>query len=311
MAARTTCFVRSRSWGMTSPSFDLQAHSTHSDGTLAPREVVAAAARAGIELMALTDHDTVSGVPEALAAGSYLGIGVVPAVELSAVDGDHEELHVLGYGVDHADEEFETTLVDLRADRERRVFAMAQALDSLGFTIDTADLEARRSTGRPLGRPHLAAAVLDEPANAQRLREERISGAAELFPAYLVPGAAAYVPRRRPTVAEAIDLVHGVGGLAVWAHPFWDVDDPAEVERALRRFCEMGLDGVEAFYATHTSPQTEWLADLAEELGILTTGSADFHGPDHKLFARFGAFETGGRHPRLGPIADMALAAAR
>ena len=288
--------------------FDLQSHSTHSDGALAPHDVVVTAAEAGMELMALTDHDTVSGVSEALAAGGELGIAVVPAVELSAVDGEHEELHILGYGIDHEDDAFTAELADLRGDRERRVLAMAESLEALGFALDTAELEARRDGGRPLGRPHLASAVLDHPANAARLEQEGIEGAKQLFPAYLVPGAAAYVPRRRPTVEAAIELIHEAGGLAVWAHPFWDIDDPHEVERTLRRFREAGLDGVEAFYSTHTEAQTAALADLADELDLLTTGSSDFHGPDHPVFGRFGAFTTAGREPRLGPIAGMAPA---
>jgi predicted metal-dependent phosphoesterase TrpH len=266
---------------------------------------VAAAAEVGVTLMALTDHDTVSGVGDALAAGREIGVAVVPAVELSAVDGEHEELHILGYGVDHEDGDLDAVLADLRADRERRIFAMSQELESLGFALDLTLLEDRRDRGLPLGRPHLAAAALENPANARRLAEEGITGPKELFPKYLVPGAAAYVPRQRPTVEAAIDLIHTYRGVAVWAHPFWDIDDPDEVEETLRRFARMGVDGVEAFYPTHTEQQARQLADLAEELRIQTTGSSDFHGPEHPMFNRFGAFETVGRSPRLGPIAEM------
>jgi 3',5'-nucleoside bisphosphate phosphatase len=280
------------------PRFDLQAHSTHSDGTLAPAEVVARAARAGVGLLALTDHDTVAGVPEALAAARRHGLALSPAAELSAVHGGHEDLHVLGYELDHDDDSLSTALDDFRADRGRRIAAMAERLRELGFELD--DTRLRRES---VGRPHLADAVLSHPANAQRLREEGIGGRDALFPAYLVPGAPAYVPRSRPTVPEAIAVIHAAGGVAVWAHPFWDVDAPAEALATLDEFVAAGLDGVEAFYATHTEEQTRLLHAAARERGLLTTGSTDFHGPEHERFSRFAGFELYGLEPALGPIA--------
>jgi len=120
---------------------------------------------------------------------------------------------------------------------------------------------------------------------------------------YLVPGAPGYVPRERPTVAEAITLVHDHGGLAVWAHPFWDLADPAEVKATLRRFAAAGTDGVEAFYPAHYRAQTHLLDDLAGELGLLATAASDFHGPEHAHCSRFLAYETYGRQPRLGDLA--------
>ncbi len=140
-------------------------------------------------------------------------------------------------------------------------------------------------------------------AKLERLRAEGIDGRNALFPRYLVPGAVAYVPRSRPTVPEAIELIHAGGGVAVWAHPFWDVDAGDEVRALIDRFAAQGLDGVEAFYATHTEPQTRLVAEHCAARGLLTTGSADFHGPDHPRFNAFRAFELHGRTPRLGPIA--------
>jgi predicted metal-dependent phosphoesterase TrpH len=280
------------------PAFDLQAHSTHSDGTLAPAEVVARAAAAGVELLALTDHDTVSGVHEAIDAGREHGIRVSPATELSAVHGRHEDLHILGYELDVSDPGLLAALSDFRADRERRILAMADRLRELGFALDDRGLVGRESVGRP----HLADAVLADPDNAERLAREGITGKDELFPAYLVPGAPAYVPRSRPTVEEAIDVIHQAGGVAIWAHPFWNVADEEQALRALRRFAAAGLDGVECFYVTHTRAQAVLLHDACEARGLLSTGSADFHGPDHERFSRFRAFELHGRAARLGPI---------
>jgi predicted metal-dependent phosphoesterase TrpH len=284
------------------PAFDLQSHSLHSDGTLAPEDVVARAAASGVELLALTDHDTVDGVPEALRAAREHGIRLSPAAELSAVHGGHEDLHVLGYELDHADHGLRDALLDFRGDRGRRIEAMAGRLRELGLALDDGPLEARRAAGAPVGRPHLADAVLAHPANAERLAAEGIHGRDALFPAYLVPGAPAYVPRSRPTVAEAIGVIHGAGGVAVWAHPFFDLGDRDEARATLERFVADGLDGVECFYITHAREETEWLHGEAERLGLLTTGSADFHGPEHERFHAFRAFDTFGLAPRLGPI---------
>jgi 3',5'-nucleoside bisphosphate phosphatase len=285
------------------PAFDLQAHSRHSDGSLEAAEVAERAAAAGVELFALTDHDTVDGVPEAAARARELGMAFSPAAELSAVHGGHEDLHVLGYELDVEDGDLRAALHDFRGDRARRIDAMADRLRELGFELDQAPLEARRAAGKPIGRPHLADAVLAHPANAHRLQEEGIDGRDALFPPYLVPGAAAYVPRSRPTVPEAIEVIHAAGGVAVWAHPFWDLDSTAETLATLGAFADWGLDGVECFYATHTEEQTRALHEAATARGLLTTGSSDFHGPSHGSFDAFRAFELHGLEPNLGAIA--------
>ena len=282
---------------MSQPSFDLQSHSTYSDGALPPRAVVAAAADAGVELLALTDHDTVDGVDEALQAGAALGLRLVPAVELSAIDGDFEDLHILGYLVDHRAVALLGPLAAFQADRAARAVRMAEALRDCGLQLDL----PQRAT---IGRPHLAQAAFDHPANRMRLQREKIVNASQLLEAYLIPGAPAFRRRTTPTVAEAIEIVHESGGVAVWAHPFWNVDDPTAVIEHIERFATLGLDGVEAFYPTHDAQQASAIADRCAELGLLTTGSADFHGPAHPLFNRFRAFELHGHQPRLGPIAD-------
>jgi hypothetical protein len=111
------------------------------------------------------------------------------------------------------------------------------------------------------------------------------------------------VPRAAPTVQEAIELIHGAGGVAVWAHPFWDIENADAVIDAVDGFHADGLDGVEAFYVTHTEEQTRLLAEDAAERGLLTTGSSDYHGPEHHTFSRFRAFSTYGLAPALGPLA--------
>jgi 3',5'-nucleoside bisphosphate phosphatase len=291
--------------------FDLQSHSTHSDGALPAAEVVARAAAAGVELLALSDHDTVSGVSEAVRAGVRAGVRVVSAIEISAVDAgeggagsrDGRELHILGYLIDHTDPAFEHTLVGFLADRERRTLRMAAGLREAGFELDERQLSTRVAAGQPIGRPHLAEAVLDAPANAERLRDENIDDIGSLIRGYLIEGRPAFRLRETPTVAEAVEAIHAAGGVAVWAHPFWDISDPDEVLATIERFRALGMDGVEAFYITHTQEQTELLAERCAADGLLTTGSADYHGPDNRLFSRFLAFETYGLEPHLGPIA--------
>jgi len=288
-----------------STSFDLQAHSTCSDGTLAPAEVVQRARDAGVRLLALTDHDTIDGVDEAMAAGERLGVQVVPASEISSVHEDLQDLHILGYGIDHRSPELRERLADYREDRERRAWAMADKLVELGYAVDRSVLEERAASGKPIGRPHLAGAVVNHPDNASRLAEEGLTDLTPFLVEYLIEGKAAFVGRSRPSVQEAIELIHSAGGVAIWAHPFWDVEEPQRVLELLDLFVSWGLDGVEAFYVTHTPEQIQLLARRATELELLSTGSADYHGPKHKLFAAFRTFETHGLEPELGPIAEM------
>jgi predicted metal-dependent phosphoesterase TrpH len=290
-----------------SPSFDLQSHSTHSDGALPATEVVKLASEAGVELLALSDHDTISGVAEAIEAGERYGVRVVPAVEISAVDADSpvpRELHILGYKIDHTGPPMTDRLVDFLADREHRTLRMRDALREVGFELDEAEIEQRIAEGKPIGRPHLAAAVLGAPANAQRLEDEEIDDVGSLIRGYLIEGKPAFRLRQTPTVAEAIEAIHDAGGVAIWAHPFWDIEADGEVLDSIERFGKLGIDGVEAFYITHDERQTRLLAARCEADGLLSTGSADYHGPDNRLFSQFMAFDTYDLEPNLGPIAD-------
>jgi predicted metal-dependent phosphoesterase TrpH len=291
----------------TIPRFDLQSHSTRSDGVLEPAEVVARAATEGVELLALSDHDTVAGVSEAVAAGAEHGVRVVPAAEISALDDGGSaprELHILGYLIDHEDPAFAARLQDFLGDRERRTLRMRDGLKDAGFELDEAEIQQRIAAGRPIGRPHLAGAVLAAPANADRLATERIDDVGGLIRGYLIEGKPAFRLRETPTVAESIEAIHAAGGVAIWAHPFWDLTDPQETIDTVKRFQALGIDGVEAFYITHTQEQTQLLFDHCEAHGLLSTGSADFHGPENRLFSKFLAFETYGLTPNLGPIAS-------
>jgi len=286
------------------PTFDLQSHSTHSDGTLPAAEVVAYAGRAGLELFALTDHDTVGGVDEALEAAKRHGLRLLRAAELSAVDGAYEDLHILGYDIDHHDPTLLERLQLARADREVRIERMRERLVGHGWAVEEQELEERRLEGKPVGRPHLAGAVMVHADNAERLAHEGHADLSSFLVAYLLPGTPGYVARDFPTVSEAIGWIHDAGGLAVWAHPFWDVQSPDEVIAILERFRHKGIDGVEAFYVAHDAQQTALLVEHAPALDLITTGSSDFHGPEHTIFSRVADFSLHGLEPRLGPLAS-------
>jgi 3',5'-nucleoside bisphosphate phosphatase len=286
----------------TAPSFELQGHSTQSDGELSPAETISAARDAGVELFALTDHDSVGGLGEAANAAAEVGLQLVTGVEISVIDPVAADLHMCGYGFDPNDAALLEQLKHSREDRERRAARMIEALQENGWSVDHELLNARALAGKTIGRPHLAEAVTADPQNAEHLRREGLSNPTEFLVAYLIEGKPAFRERQAPSAAAAITLIHDAGGVAVWAHPFWDVDADAEVIATLERFVGLGLDGVEAFYITHTRAQTDVLVRRATELNLLTTGSSDFHGPGHRQFNRFRQFSTYGHEPNLGPL---------
>ena len=256
---------------------ELQSHSTVSDGQLRPSEVVAEAAKAGVTTLALTDHDAVAGVPEALEAAERLGVELVPAIEMSCVHRYAEDLHVCGYWVDLE----KIGPACERAQQERRARA-GEIVDNLrreGFDLTLEDAIREAGAADSIGRPHIA----------------RAAGATgdlgPFFEEYLVPGAKAFVPRRWPTAEEAVETIREAGGVAVVAHPYWDVKDPDQVEDLVR---SLKPDGIEVYYPSHSKEQTEHLLALCDELDLVPTASSDYHGPTHKTFAEFGAYDTFG-----------------
>ena len=287
---------------MPAPDFDLQSHSTASDGALTPAAVVAAAHEAGVELLALSDHDTVDGLDEAFAAAAATdgSLTLVSAVEISSLDLGDKDLHILGYGINHNDPVLLARLKLWREDRWSRGERIAEAMRENGWQVTLPERGEQ-----PLGRPHIAAAIFDDPANAERVAAEGLTNSVDLLVAYLVPGAPGYRGRTAPTVGQAVEAIHEAGGKAIWAHPYWDFRDENQHEATrdvLERFAALGGDGVEAFYISYTEDQTRRLVELAAGFDMLTTGSADFHGPDNPNFSGFRNFSLYGLEPNLGPI---------
>jgi 3',5'-nucleoside bisphosphate phosphatase len=268
---------------------ELQSHSTVSDGQLEPAGVVEAAAEAGVSTLSLSDHDAVAGVPEAARAASDRGIELVPAVEMSCVHEYADDLHMLGYWVD-----LEAIAPACeRAQRERvdRAREICGRLNEHGVRVSFEDAAAQAGAADAIGRPHIARAAGAGP------------DLGPFFEEYLVPGAKAFVPRRWPSAEQAIELIHEAGGIAVVAHPYWDVSAPDQVRDLIERLArDAGLDGVEAFYPPHTRAETQHCLALCDELDLIPTGSSDFHGPNHKTFSRWGAYNTYGLgEPRVPP----------
>jgi hypothetical protein len=256
---------------------DLHIHSRASDGHLSPTAVVDAAVAGRLDVIALTDHDTVAGVREACDAARERPIRVIPGIEVSTRHGD-AEIHVLGYFVDPCS----PALVrhgeaarDRRIDRARR---MVGRLQELGVRLDFTDVlrEAGPDTAS-IGRPHIARALLA--GGHTRFY-------AEAFDRYLADGGTAFVVTEFPSVREAIDMIHGGGGLAVWAHP------PLELfDTEVRTFADWGLDGVECFRPNTPPAESLLFESAARGLGLLRSGGSDWHGPHRSQLGQFAVRE--------------------
>jgi 3',5'-nucleoside bisphosphate phosphatase len=268
---------------------DLQSHSTVSDGQLEPAEVARSAAQAGVTVMALTDHDGVAGVPAAIEAALEAGIECVPAVEMSCVHRYSEDLHICGYWVDT--DRIQPACDRAQQERVDRAKEIIERLNSHGVGVTFEAAVEQAGAADAIGRPHIAKAAGAGP------------DLGPFFEEYLVPGAKAFVSRRWPSAEEAVELIHGAGGVAVVAHPYWDVKDPAQVRDLVESLSrDVALDGVESFYPPHTPDQTRHCLELCEEFGLVPTASSDFHGPTHKTFSRWGAYDTYGLgEPQVPP----------
>jgi 3',5'-nucleoside bisphosphate phosphatase len=240
---------------------DLHAHSTASDGSRAPADVIREAKRIGLAAIALTDHDTVAGIPEAISVGVDLGVRVVPGVELSAVEGD-VETHILGLHLSDT-RELEAKLVALREMRRTRAERMVHRVNELGVRIEFASV-LEQAAGGAIGRPHVARAMIAE-GWAVDFRDA--------FDRYLGNGRPAYVTKERLAVSEATALIHRAGGLAILAHP----SHSGTLER-IAAFVDQGMDGVEVRHPSHSAEDTARLAALVEHFSLVPSGGSDWHG---------------------------------
>lgn len=244
------------------PAFvDLQVHSTASDGALPPAQVVEAAAHAELAAIAITDHDTVDGLPEAIDAGARLGVRIVPGVELSTHFGD-DEVHLLGLHLSNT-EAMRDALYAFQRDRIVRAESIVATLNRLGVPV-TIEAVLREAGEGAVGRPHVARAMMA----GGWVRDFR-----EAFDKWLGWGRPAYVDKPRFDIADGIALVHRAGGLAIWAHPGEDAT-PARVAT----LAAVGLDGVEVLHPSHPPYLSQKLMQTVEAAGLLPSGGSDWHG---------------------------------
>lgn len=244
-------------------AIDLHTHSTASDGTLTPTDVVRAAYAAGLTALALSDHDSVEGVAEALAAGRTLGLTVVPALELSAEHESGLSVHILGYFIDHTDPDLLAYLAELRGVRRSRARQMVDALRSDGYDVNFNAVMAR-SDGGAVGRVHVAQALV---------AAGRVHSIREAFERLIGEGRPYYVRKPVPGPAEVVATVRAAGGLAVLAHPA--VNGTAHLVREL---AGAGLEGLEALHGQHSTAECEEMTRLAMRMNLVVTGGSDFHG---------------------------------
>ncbi len=240
---------------------DLHAHSTASDGMASPTLFVETAARAGLTIVALTDHDTVDGLAEAMAAAEPLGVRVVPGVELSVVDGK-EEVHLLGLHLADV-AAIADALGEFREGRTARAIAMVAALNALGMPV-TVEAVLAEAAGGALGRPHVARALIAGGWAAD---------SREVFDRWLGAGKPAFVEKPRLDVGDGVALIHKAGGLAIWAHPG---DDGRRAR--FERLVAAGIDGAEVRHPGHDASDQARIGALVEFFHLVPSGGSDWHG---------------------------------
>ncbi len=276
-------------------SLDLHIHSTFSDGTLSPAEVVNLACRKGLTAIALTDHDTMAGIKPAIAAAAEMALEVVPGLEISVLH-NGISLHLLGYLMDAADPGLNRVLAALQKGRDERNAAIVNRLLDLGIAVSPEDLLRVSQTGQT-GRPHIARVMVEKGIVRTIL---------QAFEQYLGRGGLAYASRPVLDAAEAIGVLRQAGGISVLAHPL-QID--ASLERLpalLNDLVPLGLDGLEGYYPTHSAKVRRKLRAAAERYGLVVTGGSDFHGD-----IRPGTTLAGGRNLQvpdelLGPMKERA-----
>lgn len=248
---------------------DLHTHSNVSDGTDTPTALVHSAHDAGLDVIALTDHDTFDGLGQAVEAGKRLGIVVLRGLEMSCeVDG--ASVHLLGYGCDPANRELAAELAKIRAGRTGRLQAFADRFTELGMELSAEEIKAQSGLSPSIGRPHVADALI---------KRGYVTDRAEAFEKWLGDDQPGYIGRYATPLEQAIDLVHGAGGVAVLAHPWGRSSrDHLTVEYIEQLVRDHELEGIEVDHIDHDDETRALLFEMGGRLGLIRTGSSDYHG---------------------------------
>ncbi|MBE3571458.1 MAG: PHP domain-containing protein [Moorella humiferrea] len=250
---------------MVHPDFraaDLHSHTTASDGRFTPEELIRLAKEKGLAAIGVTDHDTVTGLEGALAAGNSYGITVVPGVELST-EWEEKEIHILGYYLDWLEGNLLGFLEAMRRERSRRVARIVTRLQELGYNVNLGEVQ-REAQGEAVGRPHIAAALV---------RRGYFPNLKTAFKTLLARGCPAYVPRAKVAPVRAVEVILKAGGVPVLAHPGLSQADPL-----IPDLLAAGLQGIEVYYPYHSAGVTRHYLELAARFDLVVTGGSDFHG---------------------------------
>lgn len=253
-------------------TIDLQIQTTASDGKHSPTEIIGMAGEQNLEIIAITDHDTVGGVQEALDAAVHTHIRVIPGIEMSA---EEHGLHILGYGIDYTDTELLKKLEEFKEGRVEGAKQMVKNLKQAGFVVDWHDVE-REATGSVFARPHIARAILKRQENKQKIGS--ISNVHDFIEMYLSNESPHYVHRSHISVKDAIALIRRVGGVAVWSHPAIHFrQDYDGLERWLKEMMRWGIQGLEVYNPSHSEDDAEFIEGLCSSHLLLRTAGSDFH----------------------------------
>jgi len=250
------------------PAIDLHAHTTFSDGTFEPAETVRRAAEIGLAGVAITDHDTADGLPEAAATCATLGIDLVPGIELSA-EFDGASIHVLAYWLDPANPELQAELTRLTDSRLRRGELMVVKLQELGYDISFERVR-EIAGGGGIVRPHVAQAMVE--AGIVSTEEEAFTQE------FIADGGRASVPKHALHPVDGVDLIRAAGGVCVLAHPGMWGDQTSVPDELIEQMAERGMGGLEADHTDHTPEQSARYREMADSLHLVSTGGSDCHG---------------------------------
>ncbi len=253
---------------------DLHSHSTASDGSYSPSQLVELALKLKLTALALTDHDTLDGIEEFMQAASGTNLLAIPGIELAARDPETKQgYHIVGLNLRRPSERMNNLLSDVIRWRYERNIGTIARLNGLGFPLTLEEVQ-KFSGGGVLGRPHIALALVEK---------GYVSEFQSAFDRLLATGKPGYVSRQLPTPAQAISVIHDMGGLAIWAHPFTRGNfTVTQTRRMAVELKDCGLDGIEAYYSLHTPTQTRNGLEIAKAVGLLVSGGSDFHGSRFK-----------------------------
>lgn len=243
---------------------DLHVHTTASDGLLSPTDIIAKAKENGLNTIAIADHDTIDGIPEGMKAANEKGIRLIPALEISA---KHEkQVHMLGYFVDYTDLKFQSFVNKLKNSREERNQKMLKKLGNSGFEITMEELKANADGN--IGRPHIADLMV---------KKGYVSTFAEAFEKYIGNDKPCYVPKVRPDIRKAIELIKKYKGVPVLAHPKYTFLEDEDLENFIAYLSDIGLGGLEVYYSKHTKDEESKYLKLAEKYSLIPTAGSDYH----------------------------------